>query len=291
VTDRLPGEFVLVDGDLLHVVVEGSGTPGTTGTPPVLLSSGLGGAWFDWMPVIERLGDRRVIVFDRPGLGGSPPARQVAALREEAGRLAGLARWAGAPVDVVAHSMAGFHAEAFARLYPELVGGMVLVDPSAEPYAPRYARWLSRLVPVAGYAGRVPGLGGVLRLSGPRLRAVVLRRISERGDLAPPELSRSVYTKPHVLGAFLAEQAGYRQQAADLLLLRESAPFPDIPLGVITALGDVRGDGSAWTRAHADLAALSPRGWQVVLPRAGHLVPIDRPEAVADAVAEVVRRR
>lgn len=284
-TDRLPGELIRVGGDLVHVVVEGSGTP------PVLFSSGLGGAWFDWNPVTELLSDRRVVLFDRPGLGGSPPARQAAGLREEAGRLAGLARWAGAPVDVVAHSMAAFHAEAFARLHPDLVRGMVLVDPSAEPYAPRHARSLNRLVPMAAHTGRVPGLAGLLRLSGPRLRGVVLRRISERGDITPPELSRAVYTNPHVVGAFFAEQAGYRQQAADLLALRESAPFPGIPLGVITALGDVRGDGSAWTRLHAELAALSPRGWQVVLPSTGHLVPLDRPEVVAAAVAEVVKRR
>lgn len=280
-----PGELVRVDGDLVHVVAQGSGMP------PVVFSSGLGGAWFDWHPVTELLGDRRVILFDRPGLGGSPPARRVPGLRDEAGRLAGLARWSGAPVDVVAHSMAAFHAEAFARLHPDLVRGMVLVDPSAEPYAPRHARWLGRLAPMAVHTGSIPGLGGLLRLGAPRLRGVVLRRISERGDIAPAELTRAVYTKPHVLGALLAEHAGYRQQAADLLALRESAPFPGIPLAVITALGDVRGDGSAWTRAHAGLAALSPRGWQVVLPSTGHLVPLDRPEVVAAAVAEVVKRR
>jgi pimeloyl-ACP methyl ester carboxylesterase len=90
-----------------------------------------------------------------------------------------------------------------------------------------------------------------------------------------------------VLGTLLAEHAGYRQMAADLLTLRESAPFPDIPLQVITALGDVRGDGGKWRGAHADLAALSPRGRQIVLPHTGHLVQIDRPEAVAEAVEDL----
>jgi pimeloyl-ACP methyl ester carboxylesterase len=51
---------------------------------------------------------------------------------------------------------------------------------------------------------------------------------------------------------------------------------------VITALGDVRDGG--WERAHAELAAFSPRGWQVVLPHTGHMVQIDRPEVVAEAV-------
>lgn len=276
--EELPGEFVPVAGDRLHVVAEGSGTP------PVLISSGSGGAWFDWIPVVERLRDRhRVIVFDRPGLGGSPPVRRPAGLRGEACRLAALARWAGPPVIVIAHSLAGFHAEAFARTYPDLVRGMVLVDPSAEPEPPRHARWLDRLAPVAGLTGGVPGVGVITRLTGPRLRGVVMRRITERGDVVPPAYARAVYTKPHVLGTLLAEYAGYRRIAVDLLDLRESVPFPDIPVEVITALGDVR-DGGEWERVHADLAASVPLGRQTVLPGTGHMVQIDRPEVVAEAV-------
>jgi pimeloyl-ACP methyl ester carboxylesterase len=276
VNGQLPGRLVDVDGDRLHVVDEGDGAP------PVLLSSGAGGAWFDWIPVTERLRDRRRVVnFDRPGLGGSPPVRRVAGLREEADRLAGLARWAGPPVIVVAHSIAGFHAEALARIHPGLVRGMVLVDPSAEPDEPRHARRLSRLAPAAGIAGRAAGLTGLPRFAGPRIRGLVMRRITERGDTAPPAFSRAVYTRPHVLGAILAEHATYRQLAADLLALRESTSFPAIPLRVITALGDA---GPEWERAHAELASLSPYGRQIVLPDTGHMVQIDRPEVIAEAV-------
>lgn len=275
---RFPGDLVLIDGDRLHVVSEGAGKP------PVLLTSGLGGAWFDWIPVSERLRDRhRIVVFDRPGLGGSPPGR-ASGLRREADRLAGLARWAGPPVVVVAHSLAGFHAEAFARLHPRLVRGMVLVDPSAEPADPPHAGRLNRLAPVAGFAGRAVGMAGLARLAGPLVRALVIRRITERGDVAPPELARAVYTRPHIISALLAENATYRQQAVDLRALRASAPFPGIPLVVITALGAVRGDGRRWEHAHAELAALSPRGRQILLPQSGHMVHIDRPEVVAEAV-------
>jgi pimeloyl-ACP methyl ester carboxylesterase len=279
VNGRFPGRFLDLDGDRLHVVEEGDGSP------PVLLSSGAGGAWFDWIPVTERLRDRhRVVNFDRPGLGGSPPGRRTAGLREEADRLAGLARRAGAPVIVVAHSIAGFHAEAFARIHPELVHGMVLVDPSAEPDEPRHARRLSRLAPAAVIAGRAAGMTGLPRFAGPRIRAMVMRRITERGDTAPPSYARAVYSRPHVLGAILAEHATYRELAADLLALRSSTGFPGIPLQVITALGDA---GPGWEHAHAQLAALSPYGRQIVLPRTGHMVQIDRPEVIAEAVARL----
>jgi pimeloyl-ACP methyl ester carboxylesterase len=276
VNGRLPGRLVDVDGDRLHVVEEGDGSP------PVLVSSGAGGAWFDWIPVTDRLRDRhRVVTFDRPGLGGSPPVRRVAGLRDEADRLAALARRAGAPVIVVAHSIAGFHAEAFARIHPELVRGMVLVDPSAEPDEPRHARRLSRLAPAAVIAGRAVGMTGLPRFAGPRIRGIVMRRITERGDEAPVSYVRAVYSRPHVLGTILAEHAIYRELAADLLALRSSTGFPAIPLQVITALGDA---GPGWERAHAQLAGLSPYGRQIVLPRTGHMVQIDRPEVIAEAV-------
>jgi pimeloyl-ACP methyl ester carboxylesterase len=280
VNSRLPGELITLGGDRLHVVSEG------TGAPPVLLSAGLGGAWFDWIPVAERLRDRhRVVSFDRPGLGGSPPARRSDGLRGEADRLAALARWTGSPVIMVAHSLAGFHAEAFARLHPGLVGGMVLVDPSAEQDDPRHARLLTRLAPLARLAGNAVGLAGIPRLAGPRVRGMVMRMITERGDVAPPHFARAVYTRAHVLGTLLVELAEYRQMAADLLALRRSRPFPDIPLRVITALADVRGDG--WERTHAMLAALSPRGRQMVLADTGHMVHIDRPDVVAEAVRDL----
>ncbi|NKY16743.1 alpha/beta fold hydrolase, partial [Streptomyces somaliensis] len=132
--------FVRVGGVPHHVVVEGSG-------PVCVLSAGLGLCWFDWDPVVPLLAPHRTVVrFDRPGHGLSGPAGAAPTARGEARRIAALLDalgMGGERVAVVGHSLAGFHAEAFARLHPARTAALVLVDASAEeharPPAPRTA--------------------------------------------------------------------------------------------------------------------------------------------------------
>jgi pimeloyl-ACP methyl ester carboxylesterase len=281
----LPGVLISVAGDRLHVVVDGR-----PDDPPVLLSSGLGGAWFDWQPAVDLLRDRcRVINFDRPGLGGSPQRRGAPTLRAEAARLAALARWAGRPVIVVAHSYAAFHAEALARTRPELVAGAVLIDPSSESAA-RPRPHLSRLAaPLLSGVGRLAGVSGAARLLGPWARGRFMRRIAHR-DLAPPALVRAVYGRGPVAGAALMENVAYGEMAGDLIGLRQARPFPEIPLTVLTALDGLRSADRrrSWIDCHRRLAAMSPYGRHAAVADARHLLQADRPDVVAAAVTEMI---
>ncbi len=132
-----PGAFVRVDGVALHVVREGSG-------PVVICTSGLGGAWFDWDLVAPPLtSDCTMVRFDRPGLGYSESDPRPPTLAREADRIAALADALELPGPYVllAHSLGAFHAEGFARMFPERTAGLVLVDPGHEDKPrPRPAR-------------------------------------------------------------------------------------------------------------------------------------------------------
>ena len=288
----LPGELISVAGERLHVVVDGR-----LDAPPVLLSSGLGGAWFDWQPTVDLLRDRyRVINFDRPGLGASPPTRPAwraaPTLRAESARLAALAGWAGRPVIVAAHSYAAFHAEALARTCPDLVAGLILVDPSCESAARPRRPHLSRAAsPVLRAVGGLAGATGAARLLGPRSRSLFMRRISHR-DPVPPALVRAVYGRGPVVGTAMVENVTYGEMAGDLILLRRARPFPEIPLTVLTALGDLRSPGrrETWIDCHRRLAWMSPYGRQISLDGARHLLQTDRPDDVAEAVTEIRSR-
>ncbi|HEX6471545.1 MAG TPA: alpha/beta hydrolase [Streptosporangiaceae bacterium] len=275
-----------------NIVAAGRGRPGD---PPILLSSGLGGAWFDWRPAMDMLSDRyRVIAFDRPGLGASPPGWTAPTLAGEAVRLAGLAERAvprGGRAVVVAHSWAAFHAEALARTRPELVAGLVFVDPSCESAA-RPRRHLSPvLAPLLRGVGVLAGASGAARLLGPWAHHMVMRRISG-GVPAPPAAVRAVYGRGSVVGTALVENATYGEMAGDLVALRRARPFPEIPLTVLTALGGMRSAARrrAWVDCHRRLAWMSPYGRQVTVDGAGHLLQVDRPDAVAEAVADLITK-
>ncbi|MEU6040859.1 alpha/beta hydrolase [Actinomadura sp. NPDC047616] len=272
-------------GEQVHVVARGPADG-----PVALLTTGLGGAWFDWTRVVDLLAGRhRTIAFDRPGLGLSPAGHAPPSLRRDLRILEDLAEAAGSPVVPVAHSMAAFPAEALARLRPDLVAGLVLVDPSAERDPRVRLRKAAALTPLTTALARLLDATRLAGIVGPAGRRLVLRRTSRRGDVASPALIRRVYGRGTVAGTVLAENLAYREMALDLHRLRRRRPFPPVPLVVLTALGDqhTRRRAEQWRRTHEELAAMSPHGRQVVFRDARHMLMIDEPDAVAAAVAEV----
>lgn len=282
-------EIVNVGREQVHVVASGPADG-----PPLLLTSGLGGAWFDWTPTARLLrGEYRVTVFDRPGLGLSPAAVAPPSLRRDTAILEALAERAGRPVIVLAHSMAAFPAEALARLRPGLVRGLVLIDPSHEcdPRVP--VRLAAALAPLATAAGTFLGAVRLAKVAGPFGRRMILRHTSRRDEAVPDGVVRSVYGRGTVIGTVIAEDLAYREMAADLASLRGRRPFPPVPLVVVTALGDI-GDPAGkreWADGHERLARMSPHGSRIELPDAPHMVALDRPDVIADAVTEIFQTK
>ncbi|MFJ2258552.1 alpha/beta fold hydrolase [Streptomyces sp. NPDC087844] len=285
--------FVRIDGIPHHIRVDGpgTGTGAAPGTGPVcLLSAGLGMSWFDWDPVVPLLAPYRTVVrFDRPGLGLSAPApaRAWPTLTGEARRITRVLDAAGVhtPVTVVGHSLAGFHCEVFARLYPERTAGLVLVDSSVEE-DPRPSRAPALRNAATRACGTLLAGAGLPRALGPLLRRTAIRagrRPIGRSDPAPYDLVRRSYSTSRFLRAALAENATYRDQAVDLESLRER-PLPDVPVTVLAAHAHAVGDGSRrWLDRQERLAQRLGGTFRVSTP-AGHLVMLDRPQDVAAAI-------
>ncbi|GAA2144267.1 alpha/beta hydrolase [Kitasatospora kazusensis] len=272
--------FVRIDGSALHVRCEGSG-------PVCVLSGGLGAAWFDWDPVVPLLVPHRTVVrFDRPGLGLSEPGRRRPTAVGEAGRIRGLLDALGlpGPCTLAGHSLAGFHVEAFARLYPARTAGLVLLDSSVESAprpspAPGLRDLATRAVARAATACAVP------YLCGPAGRRLVARLNTVRGeDLAPAGLVRRCYRPGRALRAALRENTCYLDVAAELAELRGRVPLPRVPVTVLAAdAGRDTPSSRRWLARQRALAELLGGEFRTAEP-AGHLLMSDRPDAVAAAV-------
>jgi poly(3-hydroxyalkanoate) depolymerase len=114
---------VTINGQLLQVAVRHGGGSG----PPLLLFNGIGANWELARPFLEALSNTTAIIFDVPGVGGSPrpllPYRPSTLARLAAGLVAELGY---AEIDVAGVSWGGGIAQQLAHQYPKLCRRLVL---------------------------------------------------------------------------------------------------------------------------------------------------------------------
>ncbi len=101
------------------------------GSVTVVFESGLGDGMATWQPVFDPISSfATTFAYDRPGYGGSDDVSGTRTGRDIVESLRTLLAQArlSAPYVLVGHSLGGQYVELFARLYPEEVAGVVLVD-------------------------------------------------------------------------------------------------------------------------------------------------------------------
>ena len=131
--DAEPGEIkvrqISIRGQSLRVAVRHG--HGTAGRPPLLLFNGIGANWELAKPFLDALTDTTAIIFDVPGVGGSPvpsmPYRPSTLARLAADLVAELDH---TEIDVAGVSWGGGIAQQFAHQYSTLCRRLVLAATS-----------------------------------------------------------------------------------------------------------------------------------------------------------------
>jgi pimeloyl-ACP methyl ester carboxylesterase len=105
-----------------------------TGRPDVVLEAGRNDLAVSWQPVMDRLAPYlHVVAYDRAGLGASPPASDPDILARQVTDLTAIITSATTGRCVLAgHSWGGILVQVLAAQRPDLVAGLVLVDPADE---------------------------------------------------------------------------------------------------------------------------------------------------------------
>ena len=128
-------EFIDIDGNRLHLVIQRPGSVDEA-RPTILLESGGGFYAAQWQTLQPQLADEfnaTVVAYDRPGFGDSDLPDTPYDIREEVNNLhtvleeLELAR----RIVIVAHSYGALLAQLYAFVHPEIVAGLVLLDPNS----------------------------------------------------------------------------------------------------------------------------------------------------------------
>lgn len=264
-----------------------------SGSPPVVLEAGLGEpASLAYAGVLSAIAEQvRVIAYDRAGIGASDPAPQVT-VTSQVSDLAAIAAAAGdGPCILAGHSWGGLLVLLAAAQYPDLIAGLVLIDPADEIYWSKLPREIHRQSTDTGTmimeryaAGELPSLireyftPFVNRLTdNQRYRNLLL------------EAYESCYVNEWQASMPRAESEVFNGSISLIHQMRSAAPLPDVPVCVLSATKGAADEHRAmWTAVHADLAKSVSRGTHIVLADTHHAINEVRPEAIVSAIIQVI---
>jgi pimeloyl-ACP methyl ester carboxylesterase len=256
----------LPDGRILNLYCQGGQGPG------VVFDSGWAADSRVWRRVMAMLPDTvRACASDRAGQGRSSPGplpRDGAAVAADLHAALKSAALPG-PWVLVGHSLGGLNMRHFARVYPADVAALVLVDPTGlsapGSFAPLANR--SRNCVEALRADRFPSdRPDLARCAGEERAAALARWEARLSEIESVGGSTS---------AGLADQ-GPGSLSMPLIVLRPVPLRQPGPAQPATSFAD-------------PLAALSTRGETRLVPGSGHMVMIDQPQAVVQAILDVLK--
>ena len=305
---KSPGEVLYVNDKRVYYTAKGKGSP------TVVFEAGLGSASAEWWAIQDELSRSVcVVTYDRAGYGWSELVQGPRTSRQIAIELKTLLETLKIepPYILVGHSQGGLYVNHFCRLYPGVVGGVVLID----PMSPDHVRFRQELLP------RVYSKSGVdktnlLKIQG-WLSGIGFLRLMKPFLLKSPQFAayhsldrkafRAVWNNlltPKTAHTALNEYV-QSHDPRNMVDLKNSGSFPVVPLRVlvhhaekmrdaIMRLGDLSRDEAdkvenLWQdlmRAHA---ALSPKGKVIACETASHLIHLANPDVVVRNILEVVQ--
>ena len=286
----------LPDGRRMNLICMGSGSP------TVVLESGLGSHPYVWSLVQFKIAKTtQACAYERAGMGVSdegPGPRDAKAVDSDLYALLHAAGLKG-PYVLVGHSIGSYSTRLFADLHPRQVAGMVLIDPSIDNQKQLIATIAPP--PPAPAGGAPPNPCGVAAEAGQLKPGTDIYKacVGEPPSFVSPVLRAAIIAqemRPATYRTMAAEVGAMDQNSAEAVAHLRS--FGDMPLIVLTA-GQTGNDPSftaaqnqawkkLWMQGHDGFAALSSRGQNRVVEGSGHFIQFEKPQAVIDAVDEVV---
>jgi pimeloyl-ACP methyl ester carboxylesterase len=268
------GKLVDVGGYRVHLYCTGTGSPTV-----VIVGAGFS---FDWglvQPEVAKV--TQVCSYDHSGIGWSEDGpKDSCALR--VGEVHTALKNAGVqgPYVLVGHSLGGLVARLYAGRYPDEVAGIVFVDHAMSLMGSITMRPGLSLPPPTAANGAAGAPSGGPKPMGLEDDSNFSKLPSQDREahvwfMAQSRNQKALQANAEITPGCVAE--------ADALAKEHSQPLGGKPLI------DVDTNQSAGSELQTQLLSLSRNSKEMVADKSGHFVIIDRPDAVVDAVSQVVR--
>lgn len=285
------------------------------GLPAVIIDAGLTEPTSSWGLVQPMVALKTTVCsYDRAGVGfsdASPRGSSSANIVDDLHRLLAAAAIAP-PYVLVGHSFGGMNVRLFAHTYQSEVAGMVLVDPSHEdqregyrkldPEKRTFEQWdvyavepsleRRRECIAAADAGFVPGTDMYKKCGFPQYPQLSpeIQAATVAFQMQPGFQRAQLSEEENIFRASSQQLRAARRALGDMPLIVLTVPPPVHPEDPITTeqWEHRQARYRMWFGLHEGIAASSTHGLHRVVEQTGHNIPFDQPQAVSDAIAEVV---
>ncbi|BDA67745.1 alpha/beta hydrolase fold protein [Calothrix sp. PCC 7716] len=290
-----PGKLIEINGNNWHYQIMGEGHP------TVIMDSGTGGTHLDWQLVQPEVAKfTRILTYDRAGYGWSDLSSKPRTAKQVVSELRQLLREAEIepPYVLVGMSLSGLFSRLFAYDYPEEVVGMVLVDVAHEKmYSEAPTKWVElnkRLEWLSIYVLPIMARIALFRLLVIFDRLPLAAGLFQKLPSSIQPFAKAIYSQTLFWKAFTQESSAVSVSLNQVEIARKTKPFPKIPLIVLSA-GKPDFDITQEMRQklqelHAELANESSQGVHIVSHNSGHVIQLDDPKLVIDAIRQVVEK-
>jgi pimeloyl-ACP methyl ester carboxylesterase len=103
------------------------------GQPMIVFESGYGTPMRHWDKILEGVSESApLMTYDRPGIGESEPDNEMPTIKNVADKLIKILNHLNLepPYVLVGHSLGGAYVRGFAVYYPEMLAGLIIIDPA-----------------------------------------------------------------------------------------------------------------------------------------------------------------
>ena len=284
------------------------------GDSTVVIETALGSCSAEWWHIAESLREKtNVLVYDRAGYGRSSSSSLPRTPRNISKELHSLLVQMNINnnVLIVGHSQGGLYAQQFARDYPEMVSGLVLIDPlSADDNS------FSRLLTEQEYKQSGVDKSKSLKVGELLCRMGLGRLLKPLIKKAPPFYYYKDFSEEAMkyMLSSLTKASHYRtalneynlsHSEAEIAHLRDKTEFPQIPITLITHSSQVSVDEiiyyggttrqvaekieQIWQDLMGEYLSLSSNSKWVQAEKSSHFVHLTELELVKKAVIELLK--